>query len=95
MWGRKRQPVEAARASEPKPHVVHSPLSSTGFTTVAMIAAYDKELAQMQEHGMTVTKLEPGSDEYKSFSDSLASLAKTQEARFPPELVRQVLDAQQ
>ena len=60
----------------------------------AMIAAYDKELAQMQEHGMTVTKLEPGSAEYNAFSESLAQLAKTQEARFSPELVRQVLDAQ-
>ena len=74
--------------------VLDSAHKASRSTTVAMIAAYDKELAQMQEHGMTVTKLEPGSDEYKSFSDSLASLAKTQEARFPPELVHQVLDAQ-
>lgn len=64
------------------------------LATQAMIAAYDKELQQMQEHGMTVTKLEPNTPEYQSFSDALVSLAKTQEARFPPELVRQVLDAQ-
>ena len=74
--------------------VLDSAHKASRSATVAMIAAYDKELAQMQEHGMTVTKLQPGSDEYKSFSDNLASLAKTQEARFPPELVRQVLDAQ-
>jgi len=64
------------------------------IATVAMIAAYDQELSQMQAHGMTVTKLEPGSAEYKAFSESLALLTKTQESRFPPELVHQVLDAQ-
>lgn len=74
--------------------VLDSAHKASRSTTVAMIAAYDKELAKMQEHGMTVTKLEPGSNEYKLFSDSLAPLAKAQEARFPPELVRQVLDAQ-
>lgn len=74
--------------------VLDSAHKASHSTTVAMIAAYDKELAQMQEHGMIVTKLEPGSDEYKLFSGSLAPLAKTQEVRFPPELVRQVLDAQ-
>jgi TRAP-type C4-dicarboxylate transport system substrate-binding protein len=74
--------------------VLDSGYKASRTATAAMIAAYDQELAQMQQHGMTVTKLEPGTAEYKSFSDSLAPLAKTQEARFPPELVHQVLDAQ-
>jgi TRAP-type C4-dicarboxylate transport system substrate-binding protein len=74
--------------------VLDSGYKASRVATEAMIAAYDKELAEMQEHGMTVTKLEPGTAEYNSFSDSLAPLAKTQEARFPPKLVRQVLDAQ-
>lgn len=74
--------------------VLESGYKASRLATVAMIAAYDKELQQMAEHGMTVTKLEPNTPEYKSFSDGLASLAKEQEARFPPELVRQVLDAQ-
>jgi TRAP-type C4-dicarboxylate transport system substrate-binding protein len=62
--------------------------------TEAMIASYAKELAQMQEHGMTVTTLNSGTAEYKQFSEALAPLAKTQETRFPEALVRQVLDAQ-
>jgi len=74
--------------------VLDSGHKASRLATAAMIAAYDKELDQMHEHGMTVTKLEPGTPEYQSFSDSLAALAKTQEERFPPELVRQVLDAQ-
>ena len=74
--------------------VLDSAHKASRIATVAMIAAYDKELSQMQQHGMTVTKLEPGSTEYKSFSESLAPLAKTQESRFPPQLVHQVLDAQ-
>lgn len=74
--------------------LLDSAYKASRLATTAMIAAYDKELQQMEEHGMTVTKLEPNTPAYKSFSDALASLAKTQEARFPPELVRQVLDAQ-
>ena len=74
--------------------VLDSGHKATEIATAAMIATYDKELAQMQAHGMTVTKLQPGAPEYKAFGDSLAPLAKTQEARFPPDLVRQVTDAQ-
>ena len=74
--------------------VLDSSYQASRIATKAMIAAYDQELVQMQQHGMTLTKLEPGSAEYNAFSQSLAPLAKTQEARFPPELVRQVLDAQ-
>jgi TRAP-type C4-dicarboxylate transport system substrate-binding protein len=62
--------------------------------TRAMVAAYDRELGQMHEHGMTVTKLEPSTPGYNQFSDALASLAKTQEGRFPKDLVREVIDAQ-
>ena len=74
--------------------VLESGYKASRLATTAMIAAYDKELQQMQDHGMTVTKLEPNTPDQKSFADKLASLAKTQEARFPQELVRQVLDAQ-
>lgn len=74
--------------------VLDSAHKASRIASKAMIAAYNKELSQMQQHGMTVTKLEPGSAEYKSFSQSLAPLAKTQESRFPPQLVHQVLDAQ-
>jgi TRAP-type C4-dicarboxylate transport system substrate-binding protein len=62
--------------------------------THTMIDAYEKELAQMQAHGMTLTRLEPESAEYKLFTDALAPLAKTQEARFPDALVKLVVDAQ-
>lgn len=74
--------------------VLNSGYEASRRTTKAMIEAYDKELAQMQAHGMTVTKLEPDTAEYKSFSDALAPLAKTQESRFPEVLVRQIIDAQ-
>lgn len=60
----------------------------------AMITAYGNELKQMSAHGMTVTTLEPQTPQYQAFTDALAPLAKTQEARFPPALVKQVLDAQ-
>jgi TRAP-type C4-dicarboxylate transport system substrate-binding protein len=60
----------------------------------AMVAAYDNELKQMAAHGMTVTTLEPNTPQYKAFTDALAPLAKTQEARFSPALVKQVIDAQ-
>lgn len=62
--------------------------------TAAMIAAYDRELGQMQQHGMSVTKLDAGSPKYKQFADALAPLAKSQEKSFPKELVRKVIDAQ-
>lgn len=74
--------------------VLESGYKASRETTIAMIAAYEKELHQMEEHGMTVTTLQPGTPEYQGFTDALASLAKIQEARFPAELVRQVLDAQ-
>ena len=60
----------------------------------AMIASYGHELDQMREHGMTVTRLEAGTALYTQFSEALAPLAKTQESRFPPDLVREVIDAQ-
>jgi len=63
-------------------------------TTKAMIAAYARELDAMRQHGMTVTVLEPGKPPYRAFSEALAPLKKTQEAQFPPDLVKQVLDAQ-
>jgi TRAP-type transport system periplasmic protein len=74
--------------------VLDSAHKASRIATKVMIAAYDKELSEMQQHGMTVTKLAPGSADYKSFTQSLAPLAKTQESRFPPQLVHQVLDAQ-
>ncbi len=74
--------------------LLNSAYAASRHATAAMIAAYDKELQEMAEHGMTMTKLEPNTPDYKSFSDGLASLAKAQESHFPPELVRQVLDAQ-
>jgi TRAP-type transport system periplasmic protein len=74
--------------------VLESGYKAAAVATAAMIAIFDQELLQMQEHGMTVTKLEPGTPEYQSFADSLAPLVKTQEARFAPELVRQLIDAQ-
>lgn len=74
--------------------VLESAYAACRHTTRAMITAYDHELEEMQQHGMTVTKLDAGTPRYKQFSDALASLARTQEARFPKELVREVLDAQ-
>ena len=74
--------------------VLDSAYNAGRHATQAMITAYEKELAQMQEHGMTVTKLQPGTPQYKQFSDALASLAETQEKRLPDVLVQQVLDAQ-
>jgi TRAP-type C4-dicarboxylate transport system substrate-binding protein len=74
--------------------VLNAAYDASRHATQAMIAAYEKELSQMQEHGMTVTVLQPEAPEYKQFADALASLAKTQEARFPEPLTRAVLDAQ-
>jgi TRAP-type C4-dicarboxylate transport system substrate-binding protein len=74
--------------------VLDSAYNASRHATQAMIASYEKELGQMQEHGMTVTTLKPDMSEYKQFSDALAPLAKTQEQRFPDALIRQVLDAQ-
>jgi hypothetical protein len=48
----------------------------------------------MRQHGMTVTVLDPGKPQYQAFTSALAPLKKTQEAQFPPGLVKQVLDAQ-
>lgn len=62
--------------------------------TRAMAAAYDRELDAMRKHGMVVTVLEPGTAQYKGFTDALAPLAKAQKAKFPASLVQQVLDAQ-
>jgi TRAP-type C4-dicarboxylate transport system substrate-binding protein len=74
--------------------VLDSAYKACRHTSREMIAAYDRELKEMSDHGMQVTKLEPGSEKYKQFSDALAPLAKTQEARFPANLVQEVLDAQ-
>lgn len=74
--------------------VLDSAYEACRHTTRAMIMAYGHELEQMRQHGMTVTTLDADTPRYKQFADALASLAKTQEARFPKELVRQVLDAQ-
>jgi TRAP-type C4-dicarboxylate transport system substrate-binding protein len=63
-------------------------------TSKAMVAAYARELSAMHQHGMTVTVLEPGKPQYQAFTAALAPLKKTQEAQFPPDLVKQVLDAQ-
>lgn len=68
--------------------------SASQHATRVMIAAYDHELEQMRQHGMTVTKLDAGTPRYKQFSAALEPLAKTQEARFPKDLVREVIDAQ-
>jgi TRAP-type C4-dicarboxylate transport system substrate-binding protein len=74
--------------------VLDSGYAASKVACQAMIAAYTKELEQMHEHGMTVLKLEPQSDAYKAFTEALAPLAKIQESRFPPALVKQVIDAQ-
>lgn len=74
--------------------VLDSAYKACTHATRAMIAAYDRELQEMRDHGMAVTKLEPGTDKYKQFSEALEPLAKAQEARFPRNLVQEVLDAQ-
>lgn len=74
--------------------VLDSGYAASKVACQAMIVAYEKELAQMRKHGMTVTTLEPQSEAYKAFTTALAPLAKTQESRFPPALVKQVIDAQ-
>ncbi len=74
--------------------VLDSAYEASRQATKAMIESYEKELGQMAEHGMTVTRLTPESPAYKQFTEALAALAKTQESRFPEALVRQVLDAQ-
>jgi TRAP-type C4-dicarboxylate transport system substrate-binding protein len=74
--------------------VLDSAYKACTHATRAMIAAYDRELQEMRDHGMQVTKLEPGTEKYAQFSDALAPLAKAQEARFPANLVQEVLDAQ-
>lgn len=74
--------------------VLESAYTACQHATRAMIAAYGWELEDMGWHGMTVTRLEPGTPRYKQFADALVPLAKRQEARFPKELVQQVLDAQ-
>lgn len=74
--------------------VLESAYKACRHTTRAMIAAYDHELQDMQQHGMTVTKLDGGTPRYKQFAEALSPLAKTQESRFPKDLVREVLDAQ-
>lgn len=74
--------------------VLDSAYEASRQATKAMIESYEKELGQMAEHGMAVTRLTPDSPAYKQFSEALAPLAKTQESRFPDTLVRQVLDAQ-
>jgi TRAP-type C4-dicarboxylate transport system substrate-binding protein len=74
--------------------VLDSAYAASRHATQAMIASYSRELGQMQEHGMTVTTLLPDTAEYNQFADALAPLAKTQEERFPKELIRKVLDAQ-
>jgi TRAP-type C4-dicarboxylate transport system substrate-binding protein len=88
-----KQSLEALPADLQK-IVLDAAYDASHHATKAMIAAYEKELSQMQEHGMTVTRLEPEAPEYKQFVDALAPLAKTQEARFPEPLIRAVLDAQ-
>ncbi len=88
-----KQSLEALPADLQK-IVLDSAYDASRHATQAMIASYAKELGQMQAHGMTVTTLGPDTVEYKQFSDALAPLAKTQEERFPKELIRQVLDAQ-
>lgn len=88
-----RKSLEALPADLQKV-VLDSGYAASRHATQAMIASYTKELGQMQEHGMTVTTLLPDTAEYKQFSDALAALAKTQEDRFPKELIRRVLDAQ-
>lgn len=60
----------------------------------AMVVAYAEELAEMHKHGMTVTILEPDSAPYNDFKSVLAPLAHAQEAKFPPALIKQILDAQ-
>lgn len=81
------------------PHALQKVVLDGGYAacrqaTQAMIAAYDRELDQMRAHGMIVTKLDAGSPKYQQFSDALAPLAKSQEASFPQDLVRKVMDAQ-
>ena len=88
-----RKSLEALPADLQKV-VLDAAYDASRHATQAMIAAYEKELDQMQQHGMTVTALKPEMPEYKQFDDALAQLAKTQEQRFPEPLIRAVLDAQ-
>lgn len=88
-----RKSLEALPADLQK-IVLDSAYNASRHATQAMIQSYAKELDQMQAHGMTVTTLSPDTVEYKQFSDALEPLARTQEERFPKELIRQVLDAQ-
>jgi TRAP-type C4-dicarboxylate transport system substrate-binding protein len=88
-----RKSLEALPADLQKV-VLDSGYAASRHATQAMIASYARELGQMQEHGMTVTTLLPDTVEYRQSSDALAPLAKTQEERFPKELIRRVLDAQ-
>lgn len=59
-----------------------------------MVTAYAEELAGMQKHGMTVTLLQPGTAPYQAFKTALSPLARAEQAKFAPQMVKQVLDAQ-
>lgn len=74
--------------------VLNSAYDASRAASRAMVVAYGRELGEMQKHGMTVTKLEAGSAKYEAFTKALEPLAKKQEARFPKDLVREIIDAQ-
>lgn len=60
----------------------------------AIIAYFGQSLDALRKHHMNITTLEPETPAYRAFIDALAPLAKAQEAKLPPDLVRQVLHEQ-
>ena len=54
----------------------------------AIIASFADDIDAMRSHGMQVTMLQPGTPEYQAFIDAVEPLAKEQESRLPPDLVK-------
>jgi TRAP-type C4-dicarboxylate transport system substrate-binding protein len=63
-------------------------------TNEVIFAFIDKSVKEMAGHGMTVTELQPGTEQYKSFAEALAPLAKTQQQGVPADLLKLVTDGQ-
>jgi TRAP-type transport system periplasmic protein len=62
----------------PNPAIIHS------FTVLR---------DQMQQHGMTVDTLQPGTPAHAAFTKALKPLADQQRAKLPPDLVKELADA--
>ncbi|MDA8051078.1 MAG: TRAP transporter substrate-binding protein DctP [Rhodospirillales bacterium] len=61
----------------------------------AIIASFKSDLIAMQQHGMTVTVIEPGTPAYQAFAAALAPLSKAEQKKYPPALVAEALRASQ